>query len=108
MGLQASSRLSKQIRRLSLGRGLVVVVDVFIEGEVVKDAFVVVSHIIKFRIELVGDSGEFVFKELTICVRGMATVEITSELKVSKSVVIKTLKPITAETESIQGLGSSD
>lgn len=107
LGLQASSRLSKQIRRLNLGCRLVVVVDIFIEGEV-KVAVVVMSHIIKFRIELVGDKGEPVFNELTICASGLAMVEKTAELMVTKSVVIKTLKDIAVEIESIQGLGSSD
>jgi len=106
LGLQASSLLSKDIRRLNLGRELVVVVDEFIEV-VVSGAGVVVSHIIKLRIEVVGDMGEVVFKELIICVRGVTMVEKISILKVNSNVVIKIRKSI-VEVESIQGLGSSD
>lgn len=53
-GLQASSLLSKRIRRLNLGRRLVVVVEELIELVVVKDDVVVVIQIIEEMIELVG------------------------------------------------------
>ena len=85
---------------------MVVVVDEFIEV-VVSGAGVVVSHIIKLRIEVVGDSGEVVFKELIICVRGVTMVKKTSVLKVNSNVVIIIRKPI-VKVESVQGLGSSD
>jgi len=63
LGLQVSSRLSKLIRRLNLGRGLVVVVDEIIEGEVVSVAVVVTSQMIKVKMELVEDRGDPVLKE---------------------------------------------
>jgi hypothetical protein len=108
LGLQASSRLSKLIRRLNLGRWLVVIVDEFIVAVEVNEAVVVVSQIIKFRIEVVGDSGEPVLKELNICVRGVAILEIISKESVAQRAVIKSLKPIGVEAESIQGRRSSD
>lgn len=66
MGLQVSSRLSKRIRRVNLGRRLVVVVEEVIEVEVVNDAVVVANQMIVVKIELVGDRGDPVLKELTI------------------------------------------
>jgi len=64
LGLQASSRLSKLIRRLNFVRGLFVVVDEFIEGEgVVSVVVVVTNHMIKVKSELVKDRGDPVFKQ---------------------------------------------
>lgn len=66
MGLQVSSRLSKRIRRVNLGRRLVVVVEEVIEVEVVNAAVVVANQMIVVKIELVGDRGDPVLKEVTI------------------------------------------
>jgi len=64
LGLQASSLLSKRIRRLNLGRRLVVVVEELIEVVVFKDAVVVVSHTIKEMIELVDGREDPVLKDV--------------------------------------------
>jgi len=68
LGLQASSRLSKRIRRLNLGRRLCdfVVVEEIVDVEVVKDAVVVASHMIIVKIEGVGDREDPVLKDKTI------------------------------------------
>ena len=66
MGLQVSSRLSKRIRRVNLGRRLVVVVEEVIEVEVVNAAVVVANQMIVVKIELVGDRGDPVLIEITI------------------------------------------
>ena len=66
MGLQVSSRLSKRIRRVNLGRRLVVLVEEVIEVEVVNDTVVVANQMIVVKIELVGDRGDPVLKEVTI------------------------------------------
>jgi len=65
LGLQASSRLSKRIRRLNLGRRLFVVDEVE-EVEVVNGAVVVASHMIKVKIEGVGNREDPVFIEMKI------------------------------------------
>jgi len=89
LGLQVNSRLSKRIRRVNLGRGLVVVVEEVVEGEFVKDAVVVVSHMIVVKMELAGDRGDLVLKEVIILLSGIRSVEIASEAKLIKSVVAK-------------------
>jgi len=68
LGLQASSRLSKRIRRLNLGRRLVVVlVEEVIDIEVVvKEVVVVANQIIMVKIEGVGDREDPVLKDETI------------------------------------------
>ncbi len=63
LGLQASSRLSKLIRRLNFGRSVIVVDEELIDVEVVSEAVVVASHMIKVKIELVDDRGDPVLKE---------------------------------------------
>jgi len=67
-GLLARSRFSKRIRRLNFGRGLVVfvVVEEFIEVELLSEAVVVTNQRIEVKIELVGDREDPVLKELTI------------------------------------------
>jgi len=68
LGLQASSRLSKRIRRLNLGRDVVpVIVEELIEVEVVvKEAVVVTIHMIKVKIDVVGEREEPVVKDEVI------------------------------------------
>lgn len=70
LGLQASSRLSKLIRRLVLtAEGLLVVVDVLVEDEgvvVVSVAVVVTNQMIKVKSEGVDDRREPVLKEVII------------------------------------------
>ena len=66
MGLQASSRLSKRIRRLNLGAELVILVDEVIKVEVVKDVVVVTNQMTKARIEGVEGREDPVFKDKTI------------------------------------------
>jgi len=65
LGLQASSRLSKRIRRLNLGRRLFVVDEVE-EVEVVNGAVVVANHMIKVKTEGVGNREDPVFIEMKI------------------------------------------
>jgi hypothetical protein len=69
LGLQASSRFSKRIRRLNLGRWLVVfvVVEELVDVEaVVSDAVVVEIQIIILKIEGVGDIEDPSLKEIII------------------------------------------
>ena len=110
MGLQVSSRLSKRIRRVNLGRRLVVVVEEVVEVEVVNAAVVVVNQMIVVRIELVGDRGDPVLIEVTICVSGVRSVEIASEVILIKRLManIREMVVVDAVVESIQGRCSSD
>lgn len=68
MGLQANIRFSMRIRRLNIGRWLVVLVLVekIVEVEVVKDTVVVVSQMIKVKIEGVGEREDPVLKHENI------------------------------------------
>lgn len=89
LGLQASSRLSKRIRRLNLGRRLVIVVKEVVEVEIVKGAVVVTNQMIKVKIEVVGDREDPVFKELTICLSGFRSVEVAPEIMLSSMVAVQ-------------------
>jgi len=66
LGLQASSRLSRSIRRLNLGRELVVLVEVVIEVEVFKSVVVVTNQMTKVMTEGLGDREDPVVKEVII------------------------------------------
>ena len=108
MGLQASSRLSKLIRRLYLIRGLVVVEEV-VKVEAVKFAVVVANHIIKVRIEGVGEREDPVLKELLIRLSGCRKVVIASEVMLMKRLIAKIREMIeVVDVEAIQGRCSSD
>jgi len=74
------------IRRLNIGRGLVVfvVVEEVVDVEVVKDAVVVVSQMIKVKIECVGERLDPVVKLVQICVRGLRSVKETSEIVLAR------------------------
>jgi uncharacterized protein (DUF2126 family) len=106
LGLLVRSLLSKRIRRLNLGRRLVILVDEVIEVEGVNAAVVVANQMIVVKIEGVGIREDPVLKESTICPSGIRKVEIACEAVVIKSVIAKIWEK--AEVVSVQGRCSSD
>lgn len=112
MGLQASSRFSNRIRRLNLGRGLVVlvVVDKIIDVEGVRDVVVVVSQMINVKIRGVVGREDPSVNESIIWQRGLRIVEKAPEAVCRNRVVAKSWEIIEAMAgvECIQGRCSSD
>lgn len=98
-----------RIRRVNLGRGLVVVVEKVVEVEFVNNAVVVANHMIEVKIELVGDRGDLVFKELMILLSGVRSVKEACEAMLIISVIAKIWEMAElAVVEFIQGRCSSD
>ena len=93
---------------MNLGRGLVVVVEELVEVEFVNNAVVVANHMIEVKIELVGDRGDLVFKELMILLSGVRSVKVAEAILI-RSVVAKIWEMAElAVEEVIQGRCSSD
>jgi len=89
LGLQVSSLLSKRIRRLNLGRRLVILVDEVIKVEGVNAAVVVANQMIVVKIEGVGKRQDPVLKVSIICPSGIRSVEIACEAVVMNNVIAK-------------------
>ena len=79
LGLQASSRLSKLVRTLNFSRRRFVIEEVT-QYEFVKDTVVVAIHMIKLRMEGVGERGDPLFKEVIIWAIGVRRLEKVAEV----------------------------
>jgi len=87
---------------------VVLVVEELVDIEVVKDAVVVVSHMIVVKIEGVGNREDPVLKEVEICSSGVRSVEVASKIVLIRVMKARSCETIKVVAEAVQGRCSSD